>query len=90
MELLIKKGIEINAKDKNGQTALFLACEKGNRRIVHVLLNGGIDVNARRDPEGGTALDCATIWGRTKVAEILRAAGGKGVRPISRPPAMFS
>lgn len=48
---LIANGTNVNAKDKNynGITALFLAVESGNIKMVETLLNFGAKVNVRDD-----------------------------------------
>ena len=38
-KLLIASGANINAKDKNGKTALTYAVERGSEDVVDVLLN---------------------------------------------------
>jgi ankyrin repeat protein len=48
---LIATGADVNAKDKNynGITALFLAVESGNIKMVETLLNFGAKINVRDD-----------------------------------------
>jgi len=38
VQLLVRKGAQVNAKDDNGQTPLHLACARGNTRVVRQLL----------------------------------------------------
>ena len=54
MRILIDKGADVNAKNKNGATALILAADKGNAEIVSFLIDKGADVNAKDG--NGTAL----------------------------------
>jgi hypothetical protein len=58
IRLLINQGIDVNAVNKAGQTALMLAAENGNDESVKALLEAGADVN-RKDREGKTAWDSA-------------------------------
>lgn len=46
LKTLVDAGADINAKDKNGQTALFYAAKQGNKEIVTYLLEHGIDYYA--------------------------------------------
>jgi ankyrin repeat protein len=43
--LLMAKGININAKTKDSETALFMAVKSVNRQMVYWLLNHGADAN---------------------------------------------
>ena len=47
MRILIDKGADANAKNKNGATALILAADRGNAEIVTFLIDKGADVNAK-------------------------------------------
>jgi hypothetical protein len=55
--------IEINAKDKNGWTALSWAVERGHEAIVKLLLDKGAEVNAQG---GYNALYTASRQGRRR------------------------
>jgi len=52
---LIERGIDLNAKTANGETALHFACKAGDIWMVKLLLKNGADVNVE-DNEGDTAL----------------------------------
>src|SRR6266850_4455213 len=43
----ISAGINLNAKDENGDTALTAAAARGDLKIVNALLVGAADVNAQ-------------------------------------------
>ena len=47
MKSLIENGANVNAKDKNGQTALMLASQNGYTEIVEYLAEHGADVGSR-------------------------------------------
>ncbi len=55
VRLLLDKGSEVNAKDKDGKTPLMAAVGQGNLQVVPLLLDKGADVNAR-DKDAQTAL----------------------------------
>ena len=46
-ELLFSQGVDVNAKDKNGDTALHYACRYLGRKpeIIEILIKNGADVN---------------------------------------------
>jgi len=46
IDLLINNGFDINAIDKHGQTALFLACFRKDSSLADYLLEKGADVNS--------------------------------------------
>jgi ankyrin repeat protein len=66
----IKAGIDINAKEEDGRTALLIAAEKGDAAMAALLADSGADVNAR-DVDGYTALMYAAYKGNLEIAELL-------------------
>jgi ankyrin repeat protein len=50
VEALLAKGADINAKKKNGETALMLAESAGHTEIVRILKQAGVGYK-RRQPE---------------------------------------
>ena len=77
--LLAAPGIDINAKDKDGNTALIVAVKRVHTAIVDLLLAApgiDIDVNAEgSQPVDWTALTWAASEGNTAVVDLLLAAG---------------
>ena len=65
-------GVDVNAKDWLGGTALLEAAIKGHKEVVELLIAKGADVNAK-DVDGKTQLD----WASDKMADLLRKHGGK-------------
>src|SRR5258706_8233180 len=65
-------GINPNAKDRDGDTALTSAAARGDSKIVHALLLGKADVNAK-GRNGWTALLLALESERNDVADELLA-----------------
>ena len=65
--------IEIVTKlvdDSNKQDALIIACEKGNKNAVEMLLNEGVDVN-KKDSKGNLILHHATQNQHKDILELL-------------------
>lgn len=45
-DLIINKKVDVNTKEENGSTPLFIAAELGNTEILKTLLEAGAEVNA--------------------------------------------
>jgi len=74
VNVLLEKGVDINAKDHGGSTALMIATSKGNLEIAKALLNRGADVNIQ-DTDGRTALMEALGNSHIAVAQLLLEKG---------------
>jgi len=70
MLLLIEKGADVNAFDKDGNTALLWAAMYGLSDNVQTLIEKGADVNARNN-DGVRALTWAAMYGHTNVVRLL-------------------
>ena len=75
---LLAKGVDVNARFRYGQTALFKAAERGNTEVVKVLLANGADVNVRDTFYGATALTWALDKGHIEVVRALLDKDVKG------------
>jgi ankyrin repeat protein len=69
-----KKGIDMEAKDEAGRTALYWASELGHNKIVQMLLDRDADVNAQGG-RYGSALQAASEEGHDKIVQMLLDAG---------------
>ena len=58
LSLLDENGININTKDKDGNTAFMVAVRKSNQQLVDILLERNIDISCRND-SGESALSIA-------------------------------
>ncbi|KAM3607643.1 uncharacterized protein V6R79_011140 [Siganus canaliculatus] len=74
LRLLIKKGVRVNGRQKNGTTALMHAAEKNFLTTVAILLEAGSYVNAQTQG-GETALMKACKRGNTDVVRLLLEYG---------------
>jgi cytohesin len=80
IEDLLAKGADVNARDEDGYTALFIAALRGHKEVVELLLAKGADINARLDVDargagGWTSLHAAARHDRKSVAQLLIAKG---------------
>lgn len=72
----LKNGADINARDNDGDTPLFMAAYGNkNPKVIKTLLEYGADVNIR-DDSGKTPLNYAVKYNaEDKIFEILLASG---------------
>ncbi|XP_052079021.1 uncharacterized protein LOC127717166 [Mytilus californianus] len=71
IEDVLHSNIDLNSENVKGQTALHIACSKGNDSVVEKLLAcGKTDINKQSD-NGYTALHFACCNGHRNVIEIL-------------------
>jgi ankyrin repeat protein len=71
-ELLLSKGLEIDAKNSYRETPLSKAAERGNADVVEFLISKGADLKVR--PKDGD-LTILNFAGNRAVAEVLASSG---------------
>lgn len=76
--LLLSLGVDVNAKDNDGWTALLMAADQNRSAVAQTLLDAGADVNARCECSGyllggWTALMIASREGRVELVKMLLA-----------------
>ena len=76
IKLLLENGAALNAKNRDGATALMSASANGYMEVVKFLLEQGIDINAR-DNGGMSALRFAVANENDDVARLLKTSGAK-------------
>jgi ankyrin repeat protein/uncharacterized protein YecT (DUF1311 family) len=86
---LLDQGVDVNARDTSGDTALMVAVRAGLQHRVQLLLDRGADVNVR-SRMGRTALHLAVEAEDTDMVRLLLARGadrsisyGEGITPLS-------
>jgi ankyrin repeat protein len=71
--LLIDRGANVNARDRDGWTPLIKAAQAGHAEMVQLLLDHGADMRAA-DNDGRTAWMLAAVGGHNDIAEIFKRA----------------
>jgi uncharacterized protein len=74
--LLSSKDVDVDAKGRDGYTALIIAAGRGYTDIVSQLLSKGADVNAKTNG-GVTALWIATHEGHNDIVRLLNSASAR-------------
>lgn len=74
VKILLDKGADINAKDKEGRTALITAAMNGHPVTMKLLLNRGAEINIK-DKENKTALIRAAANDNPATVQILLDRG---------------
>jgi len=71
---LLRRGIDVDACDRHGQTALMLAAHAGHRDVVETLIahRANLNITAKF---GLSALMLALVAGHEEVARLLAKAG---------------
>ncbi|HJS25279.1 MAG TPA: ankyrin repeat domain-containing protein [Pyrinomonadaceae bacterium] len=73
---ILSRGVDINARNEHGMTALMRAAHNGHEQMVRALLEHGADPNTTRNDKF-TALALAAFFGHTETVRILIESGAK-------------
>ncbi len=77
LDQLVSEGVDVNAGDRTGVTALMRAAYHGQLAMVRALIGYGADPNAK-DRSGLDALMMAEHGGHDEIVEALRSVGARG------------
>jgi hypothetical protein len=73
---LLSRGVDVDARNEHGMTALMRAAHNGHEEMVRALLEHGADPNITRN-DRFTALALAAFFGHTETVRILIENGAK-------------
>ena len=73
---ILSRGVDVNARNQHGVTALMRAAHYGHDRMVRLLLEQGADPNITRNDKF-TALALAAFFGHTETVRLLIENGAK-------------
>ena len=73
---ILSRGVDVNARNQHGMTALMRAAHNGHEAVVRALLEHGADPNVTRN-DRFTALALAAFFGHTETVRILIENGAK-------------
>ena len=76
VEQLLKQGVDLNAKQEDGRTALMVAAFPGHTETAKALIDAGANANAKTN-NGVNALQFAAALGHKKIVKILKRAGAR-------------
>jgi len=81
----VRRGVDINAQDPDGNSVLMDACATQRYDLVPVLLHARVDLDARSRVEGRTALMWAAMYYEVpdRIIELLDAGADAAVRDNS-------
>lgn len=71
---LLERGVDANARDRYGQTAVMLAAHDGHLSTVNLLIEHGADLNVTAK-YGLSAVMLAVVAGHEEIALVLARAG---------------
>ncbi|NXN29620.1 ANR22 protein, partial [Nycticryphes semicollaris] len=71
IKMLLRAGVDVNATDSSGSTALHYACEMRNQAVIPLLLEAHADISVKNQ-DGETPLDIARRLQFHNIESMLR------------------
>jgi len=72
---ILSAGVNVNFEDDGGEFPLQIACWRGKKEIVELLIENGADVNYADESEFHTALMMASRHGHAEIVRLLLKHG---------------
>jgi len=72
IKYLVNDGLDVNAQDENGVTAIMAAAEFGRYKSVQYLIGAGASITIK-DNKGMTALEYAKYMNHSKIIQLLKS-----------------
>ncbi|QVL31064.1 PQQ-binding-like beta-propeller repeat protein [Telmatocola sphagniphila] len=89
IQAALDKGVDVNAVNEYGVSALWIAAGKGNQEVIELLVKRGADVNSRDLIWYQTPLSSAVSGRHLKAAEFLIKSGAKDTDAAFRTASVF-
>ncbi|PHH53864.1 Glycerophosphodiester phosphodiesterase gde1 [Ceratocystis fimbriata CBS 114723] len=83
VEMLVKAGVDLNWRDKSGETSLHLAARYDHVDCARILLDGGAEIEATESIYAWTPLHVAAVDGKMASVELLVKHGAIIEKPDS-------
>ncbi|KLU90412.1 hypothetical protein MAPG_10266 [Magnaporthiopsis poae ATCC 64411] len=84
IRLLLEAGVDVNAVDNDGATALHIAAQKSNTNVVRYLVRHGAKVDAVDAELGGTPLADSVFGANVENARDLIEAGANAFHKLNK------
>lgn len=78
VQAILESGIDVNSKTEYGATALFFAADRGNKKLVQLLLDAGAEANLSDTFYKSTPVNWAAQKGFDEVVVMLLKSGADG------------
>ena len=81
VQILLKKGYDINSQDRKHFSPIYTATIHGHRKMVEFLIENGADVN-QKTKSGFTSIHAAVWFNKPEVTKVLLQNGAQVDQPL--------